>query len=233
MSVLLLRLAGPMQSWGVDSRFSRRETLRYPTKSGVLGLIAAAQGRRRTDPVEDLAGLRFGVRTDQAGQLMSDFHTAHNWETGDSMPLSSRFYLVDACFVAGIDGDRQFLDALDVAIRNPRYPLFLGRRSCPATGKISLGVVDDSLEDALRNAEWQASRWYRRKAPKTVYLHMHVDADEQDRADEVDVLRDVPESFDPRRRSHGWRNVRTDVVPLSNEYGHETEIDFFAALGGV
>ena len=60
MSVLLLRLKGPLQSWGDSSRFTRRETRQEPTKSGVLGLLAAAQGRRRGDPIEDLAGLAFG-----------------------------------------------------------------------------------------------------------------------------------------------------------------------------
>ena len=42
MSVLLIRLKGPMQSWGSRSRFSLRSTEPYPTKSGVIGMIAAA-----------------------------------------------------------------------------------------------------------------------------------------------------------------------------------------------
>ncbi|MFW0768389.1 type I-E CRISPR-associated protein Cas5/CasD, partial [Trabulsiella odontotermitis] len=58
MTALLLRLAGPLQSWGTSSRFSRRGTDRVPSKSGVVGLLAAAQGRRRTDPLEELLGLR-------------------------------------------------------------------------------------------------------------------------------------------------------------------------------
>jgi len=51
-----------MQSWGVESRFVRRTTSPHPSKSGVIGLLAAAQGRRRTDPVEDLLQVSFGVR---------------------------------------------------------------------------------------------------------------------------------------------------------------------------
>ncbi len=62
---LVLRLAGPMQSWGGRSQFNRRDTLTEPTKSGLIGLLAAAQGRRRQDSIEDLLGLTFGVRTDQ------------------------------------------------------------------------------------------------------------------------------------------------------------------------
>lgn len=41
---LLLWLEGPLQSWGHDSRFGRRETLHFPTKSGVLGMVCAALG---------------------------------------------------------------------------------------------------------------------------------------------------------------------------------------------
>lgn len=49
MSTLLLRLAGPMQSWGTDSKFDVRRTQREPSKSGVIGLIAAALGIPRQD----------------------------------------------------------------------------------------------------------------------------------------------------------------------------------------
>jgi CRISPR system Cascade subunit CasD len=41
---LLLWFEGPLQSWGADSKFGRRDTLSFPTKSGVLGLICAALG---------------------------------------------------------------------------------------------------------------------------------------------------------------------------------------------
>jgi CRISPR system Cascade subunit CasD len=41
---LLLWLEAPLQSWGADSKFGRRDTLPFPTKSGILGLICAALG---------------------------------------------------------------------------------------------------------------------------------------------------------------------------------------------
>ena len=74
----MLRLAGPLQSWGGHSQFNRRDTSSEPTKSGILGLLAAAQGRRRQDPIEDLLTLRLGVRTDPAGSLLRDYHTVSN-----------------------------------------------------------------------------------------------------------------------------------------------------------
>lgn len=231
MSVLLLRLAGPMQSWGVDSRFSRRETLRYPTKSGVLGLLAAAKGLRRTESIEELMALRFGVRVDQPGRVMRDFHTAHDWRSGASMPLSERYYLSDAVFVAGVEGDASLVEALDVAIRQPKFQLFLGRRSCPVSGRLTLGMSSESLQGALRECEWQASPWYRRRMPQNVSLRLVIDAQHGGSVEGGDVLRDQPISFDPRRREHGWRRVVHADVTKPNPDG--SGVDYFAAAGGV
>ena len=129
MAVLLLRLAGPMQAWGVRSRFTVRSTELAPTKSGVIGMLAAAVGRRRTDPIEDLIKLRFGVRKDQPGTVIRDFHTARTLDGRSSMPLSNRYYLADAVFLAGIEGDEALLEGIDEALRHPAFPLYLGRRS--------------------------------------------------------------------------------------------------------
>lgn len=41
---LLLWLEAPLQAWGHDSRFGRRDSLDFPTKSGVLGLLCCARG---------------------------------------------------------------------------------------------------------------------------------------------------------------------------------------------
>jgi len=41
---LLMWLEAPLQSWGYDSKFARRDSLDFPTKSGVLGLLCCAIG---------------------------------------------------------------------------------------------------------------------------------------------------------------------------------------------
>lgn len=41
---LLLWLEAPLQAWGHDSKFGRRDSLDFPTKSGVLGLLCCARG---------------------------------------------------------------------------------------------------------------------------------------------------------------------------------------------
>lgn len=234
MSVLLLRLDGPLQAWGDSSRFTHRRTRSEPTKSGVIGLLAAAQGRRRTEPVEDLAALRFGVRIDQRGRLLRDFQTAIRW-TGtkkESMPLSYRYYLSDAVFLAGVEGDAELVGGLDEAVRSPVFPLYLGRRSCPPSElPVSLGVHDTDLETALRQADWLAHESYRRQQGKTVHLEVVLDVPPG--TPDAETVRDLPVSFDPRLRTYGWRDVlRVAPAPMSNEIGRN-EPDFFAALGGA
>lgn len=76
MSAVTFRLAGPMQAWSNTPAKAVRPTQDHPTKTGVIGMIASALGRDRTDPVDDLATLRFAVRADRPGELAEDYHTA-------------------------------------------------------------------------------------------------------------------------------------------------------------
>lgn len=225
MSVLLLRLAGPLQAWGDSSRFTSRDTRERPTKSGVLGLLAAAQGRRRTDAIEDLAELRFGVRTDQEGRLLRDFHTS------EGAPLSNRYYLMDAVFLAGVEGDPVLLQLLADALLRPRFALYLGRRSCPTQGRLSLGIVDDGLEDALRNHPWLAANWYRRQQPTSVPLPIALDAGPDD-SGPLDRSADSPLDFSRERRRYAWRSIRRERVVIENPEGH-ADPDFFLEVKGA
>ena len=210
MTVLLLRLAGPLQSWGVKSRFTVRATELAPTKSGIIGMLAAAVGRRRTDPIEDLLSLRFGVRKDQPGRVIRDFHTARTLDGKESMPLSNRYYLADAVFLAGIEGDRALLEGLDEALRHPFFPLYLGRRSCPPTHPVSLGLREAGLLDALRAEPWLASPWFRKQQHSHVFdaeLLLDQEVVPAEERGAARGSRDVPVSFDPRRRDYDFRQV--------------------------
>src|ERR1700676_2698584 len=78
-NTVFLRLEGPLQAWGVTSRFAVRDTADVPTKSGVVGLICAALGLRRAAAngrLKELAALRMGVRIDRPGTRFGDYHTA-------------------------------------------------------------------------------------------------------------------------------------------------------------
>lgn len=218
MTVLLLRLAGPLQSWGSASRFSRRETEAFPTKSGVIGLIAAALGVRRNESLAQFEGLRFGVRIDQSGTLLRDFHTAHN-ERGDSMPLSHRFYLQDAVFLAAIeDSGSDRPDRYRQALQNPYFPLFLGRRSCPPDGPVQTWIREDGLEEALSSLPWVISerqqcwvlRWHNDSSHRKAEIIVEDSSmDDNEPSDGfVNVLNDEPVSFDPRNRQWTSRPYR-------------------------
>src|SRR5688572_16579909 len=112
MSTLLLRCSAPLQAWDVQSNFDIRTTGREPSKSGIIGLLCAALGRPRSEPVEDLAGLRMGVRVDQEGRLLRDWHTAgidgYLRASGDierkTVVTSTRYYLSDAAYLVGLEG---------------------------------------------------------------------------------------------------------------------------------
>jgi CRISPR system Cascade subunit CasD len=129
--VLLLRLEGPLQSWGGRSRWDVRDTQTEPTKSGIVGLLGCALGYPTRDPrLEELDhALRFGVRVEAAGRIRQDYQTITDFlPTADgrykhsgvaiassldklrgnpdvtpSTILSPRFYLEDAAFLVGLE----------------------------------------------------------------------------------------------------------------------------------
>lgn len=207
MPTLLIELAGPQQAWGASSRFATRGTEQAPTRSGVTGLCAAALGIPRDAPLDRFDALRFGVRIDQPGRIERDFQTARTLDGKTSMPLSQRYYLADAVFVAGWESpERGFLEELQAALRAPRFPLYLGRRAFPPAGPIWTEIVEQELVGALRETPWRARKSYSdRFGEAAPTLEILVDAQPGERVDHS--LQDVPRSFDPRRRQYGWRDV--------------------------
>lgn len=159
MPTLLLRLQGPMQSWGTTSRFDERDTQLEPSKSGVLGLICAALGRDRSESVDDLAALQMGVRVDREGVVLRDYQTATGIVNAAGKVdmkrtvVSPRYYLSDAAFLVGFEGERSLLDQIHQALKTPHWPLSLGRKGCLPSPPVYLpdGVRDSALLDALRD----------------------------------------------------------------------------------
>ncbi|MGW0855099.1 type I-E CRISPR-associated protein Cas5/CasD [Streptomyces sp. NPDC002690] len=167
---ILLRLTGPLQSWGLHSHFNERDTAPFPTRSGVLGMLASALGRHRDQPIDDLTTLNLTVRTDRPGVLLRDLHTVGGGlpgkETvttaeGKKRPgdtgtlLTHRYYLADAAFTVALtiprataDG-RALLERCTQALRSPRWSLHLGRRSCPPEGPVLIGQSEDALHHLI------------------------------------------------------------------------------------
>jgi CRISPR system Cascade subunit CasD len=211
----------------------QRTTEIAPTKSGIIGMLAAARGMRRTDPLTDLLGLSFGVRIDQPGELIRDFQTARSLDGKRTMPLSYRYYLGDAVFAAAIEGEHTLLAGLHEALQRPHFPLYLGRRSCPPSGPVSLGVHDGNVTDALHSLDWQASKWHMRRGPKTVRLQIIRDAKPGEL--KTESIRDEPLSFDSSQRDYAWRLIVRDHVdrpnPHSTASATVSEHDPMAMLG--
>lgn len=205
MATLLLRLAAPLQAWGADSKFETRKTAREPTKSGVIGLLAAALGLRRdeTEPLTRLAQLRFGVRVEREGQLLVDYHTANREEDrkkGKAPYVTYRHYLEDAVFLVGLESeDTALLQELAEALTHPVFPLYLGRRACPPTLPLCLGLREQGLVEAL-----QAEPALCLGEPKPT----RIVADAAPQEPGAVPQRDVPLSYDPRHRQYGYRSAR-------------------------
>jgi CRISPR system Cascade subunit CasD len=217
--VLLLRLSGPLQSWGTSSRFLVRDTAAEPSKSGVIGLLCAACGVPRDDDetVARLATLRLGVRVEREGVPLTDFQTVGGGRLPDGpygvataggergkTVLSPRHYLTGAEFLVGLESDEEaWLVALDHALRHPVWPLYLGRRSCPPGVPPPLGVSGGDLADVL--TEWPWSSVNSRETTVGGGVRLVVESD--DPADEPRL--DCPVSFRSEDRRYRLRRVRT------------------------
>lgn len=213
MNVLLLRLCGPMQSWGVQSRFSVRDTGLEPSKSGIVGLLAAALGWPRSADIAELAALRMGVRIDSEGVVRYDYHTAQNvLKAGggikDTEP-SRRYYLADARFLVGLASESiDLLRQLQAALQEPVWPLFLGRKAF--VPGVPIWLADGLRPGADLQAELEAYPWLGTAARERSTRVRIVLED----PNATEVRPDQPLSFADRQFAP--RRVRTLFVPTDS-----------------
>lgn len=213
MTTLLLQCVAPLQSWDTQSRFGVRTTGREPSKSGIVGLLCAALGRPRQAPVDDLAALQLGVRVDREGSILRDYHTAQNiLKAGGGLKdteLSTRYYLMDAAFLVGLEGPDELLIRLQAALRDPHWLLFLGRKACPPGRPVHLsdGLRSNDLREALTEYPWLGVNPREYKGLSRLRLVLDDAAGPQ-------VRHDHPVSFERGRRQFAPRRVQTDFVDL-------------------
>lgn len=229
MPTLLLRLAGPMQSWGTTSRFDQRDTAKEPSKSGVVGLLAAALGidRENWADLEPLTRLSMGVRHDRAGMPKRDYQTAgcaasdtiikaDGSQAKDGGVVSQRFFLADATFLVGVECKERFLlERIHAALRDPVWPLALGRKSYVPSESIWMkdGLQDAPLQDVLTRWPWIASPRKGEELPERLLISFESE-------DGSGVLKmDQPLSSFAERR-FGARFVSSEWIPLPQEVPH-------------
>lgn len=209
MPTLLLRMRAPMMSWGDHSRFTIRDTRREPTKSAVVGILCAALGRPRWQSVQDLTALKIGVRVNQEGLVQCDYHTVLNsikssGGKGDTV-ISHRYYIADADYLIGLQGDSIKLEELDAALQSPCWQLYFGRKSFVPSCPIRVGIVDLPLTEALIQYPYQSRN--RRKSSEKLRLRYVLEVE-----DSLDVRQDVP--LDWQKRFFGSRCVEIQFHDL-------------------
>ncbi len=207
MPTLLMRLRAPMMSWGDHSQFGHRDSRCEPTKSAVIGLLCAALGRPRWEPVHDLAALKMGVRVNKEGILQQDYHTVQDNirdKNKATTTLSDRYYVADADYLVGLEGDNALLKELDNALQKPVWQLYFGRKSFVPSCPIRVGIDKRDLEESLRDLNQYPPR-LDRKPPQKLRLLLEV-------GDSNDVRRDVPIEW--QKRLFGIRCVDTTFLEL-------------------
>jgi len=163
-AVLALRLKGPMQSWGFNSQFNRRDTALFPTKSALAGLCCAAMGLDRGSEDEEKALRKFGEtmllcvaipqkqkKRELSVKRMQDYHTVQNTRDakggikGDAV-LTYRQYLNDAGFIAFLEGEKAFLIRVAESLKNPVWGIWLGRKACVPSAPVFAGLYSSESE---------------------------------------------------------------------------------------
>ena len=165
---LILALEAPMMSFGDVAIDNLSVTAAHPTASQLTGMIGNALGYRRTDR-EELQRLQdrlvFAsavVREPAGGWKMTDFQTAmlgagdRGWTTRgepegraggartyDSPHLRFRDYYADMSVAVAVrlrePGESPTLDDVAEALDRPFRPLFIGRKGCAPSARITRG----------------------------------------------------------------------------------------------
>jgi CRISPR system Cascade subunit CasD len=218
---LAIRLEGPLQAWGVDSQYSRRNTGLMPTKSAVLGMCCAALGLPRGSDVEAewLERLRatrmLAIAIPRSCgksakplpvRRLTDYHTVQDTKTAEGKTkdthLTFRQYLCDAAFAVVLNGPRDVLKKVSAALADPVWGVWLGRKACAPTAPVNGGVFDieaDALRILIGDVDLAA------------FTHQReVDTFESG----GDTLPDQPVSFDSAQRAHAPRRVVTNEAKI-------------------
>lgn len=172
-AVLALRLEGPMQSWGFNSQFNRRDTGLFPTKSALAGLCCAAMGLDRGSQAEKEALQMFAnakllcvsipqkqKKREVAVKRIQDYHTVQNTRDakgnikGDAV-LTYRQYLNDAGFIALFEGEKTFLVRVAESVKNPMWGVWLGRKACIPSAPVFAGIYSSAPEAINNIAEFE------------------------------------------------------------------------------
>lgn len=219
-SFLSLRLVGPLQSWGFDSQYNRRNTGLMPTKSAIAGMCCAALGYPRGgDKESKFLGSFAAVQMTAVAiprnrenkklpvRRLQDYHTVQNTRRANGAinndcVLTHRQYLTDAAFGVLLEGDSDFLKEIAFGpettsgLANPVWGIWLGRKACIPSAPVLAGLKEDKGE---------ALRLLIGDAPIEFFTRQ---VDVENFADGRDSLPDNPVSFASERRQFAPRRIQ-------------------------
>lgn len=216
MSCALLWLEAPLQSWGHDSRYGRRATLPFPTRSGIMGLLCCAMGRggeqrqwlaqMRSMPLAIAAYARkdagFTPQLRDFHMVGSGYDKNDSWQdlmilkrSDGSRPSNSpgtrltlRFYLQDMAFAAILALPESLAEEIIQGLKQPVWPICLGRKCCIPADAVWRGEFA-SFEDAFAKANAIAEAKNRKETLRAL--------EEENPEGEAMILADVPLCFGP------------------------------------
>jgi len=185
--------------------------------------------RENWTELEPLTHLNMGVRHDRPGVPKKDYQTAGcaeadtiikaNGTPSKDGVVSHRFYLADAAFLIAFEGnDRTLLEKVYLKLKNPTWPLALGRKSYLPSEPIWIenSIQDAPLRDVLAGWPWISSPRHWEELPEKLLVSFESE-------DGSGVLKmDQPLSSFAERR-FGARFVRSEWIPFPKEVPHVPE----------
>ncbi|MGQ5708750.1 type I-E CRISPR-associated protein Cas5/CasD [Lactobacillus sp. PSON] len=220
MKTLTIKLTSPLQSYGNEANFNIRTSYPHPSKSAVIGMIAAALGYRRDDTkhIIKLNDLKYAVRIEQSGSMMQDFQTVEYNKSSSktARKLTYRSYLQDAVFMVAVGGDDKTINSIYEALQRPKFQLYLGRRSNPPAGVLQLQTFDETPVKVLEKMDWRASEWFKNKFKEAKFkTKIFADADllpDKRSFSEKDLI----VSLNPQNREYKYRYVASEIIEINN-----------------
>lgn len=219
---MMLRINAMWASAGVDRTLDYRSTNDELTKSEIVGMLAAALGRDRAEPIDDLAALRFAVRTDRPGAPFSDTQTATIFEERkEKKYFFHKEYLAGASFLVGLESEnKEFLESLLEAVRHPHYTLYVGRKNC-----VPMELPDYPMAAGIREGRLEETMPYEDGACPDAQLFGRIQYEclPGEKADAF--IMDMPVSFSDKERRYAKRAVRYASYGASTDFFGDGDID--------
>tara|TARA_R110001583_G_scaffold130638_2_gene282336 strand:- start:6009 stop:6656 length:648 start_codon:yes stop_codon:yes gene_type:complete len=150
MKTLILKTEG-LSAYGLQTFDVHRRANHFPTRSGIIGLLAAAMGITRKDQsalYKLSENVDVAVQVNQAGKKMVDYHTVQNFRSPmgkiqNGTKPTYREYWCDSEHTFAISANDELIEQLAAAVKSPKFTLFQGRKSCPLTRPLFEKLIEE------------------------------------------------------------------------------------------